>query len=163
MTITNENKTHPQKFEIGLYSFAELTPDPATGVMISPAERLANLLESIRLLANGSRLFAGRCIAGIEADEEQCRRYAEMSPSVGTSLNPYIGYEKAAEVIKAAMREGRTIREIVLEQGLLTEEETIGARKVLSAAALTYVAATAAAIWELIYWLMQLGLLGGDE
>jgi fumarate hydratase class II len=83
----------------------------------------ANLLESIRLLANGSRVFADRCIAGIEADEEQCRRYAEMSPSVGTSLNPYIGYEKAAEVIKAAMKEDRTIREIVLEQGLLTEEE----------------------------------------
>jgi fumarate hydratase class II len=83
----------------------------------------ANLLSSIRLLTNGSRLFAERCIIGIEADEEQCRRYAEMSPSVGTALNPYIGYEKAAEVIKRAMKEGRTIREVVLEEGLLSEEE----------------------------------------
>ena len=57
-----------------------------------------NLLESIRLLANVSRVFADRCVAGIEADVERCRAYAESSPSVGTSLNPYIGYEKAAEV-----------------------------------------------------------------
>jgi fumarate hydratase class II len=83
----------------------------------------ANLLASIRLLTNGSRVFAETCIAGIEADEEQCRRYAEMSPSVGTSLNPYIGYEKAAEVIKRAMKENRTIREVVLDEGLLTEDE----------------------------------------
>jgi fumarate hydratase class II len=82
-----------------------------------------NLLESIRLLANVSRVFADKCIDGIEANVEQCRRYAESSPSVGTSLNPYIGYEKAAEVIKAAMKENKTIREVVLEQGLMTEEE----------------------------------------
>jgi fumarate hydratase class II len=94
----------------------------------------SNLLDSIRLLANGARLFADRCIAGIEADEEQCRRYAEMSPSVGTSLNPYIGYEKAAEVIKQAMKEGRSIRDIVLEQGLLTEAE---AAKALDVEAMT--------------------------
>jgi fumarate hydratase class II len=83
----------------------------------------ANLLDSARLLANGSRIFADRCVAGIEADVEQCRRYAESSPSVGTSLNPYIGYEKAAEVIKKAMKESRTIREVVLDEGLLSEDE----------------------------------------
>ena len=68
-------------------------------------------------------VFAERCIAGIEADVERCRRYAEMSPAVGTALNPYIGYEKAAEVVKRAMEEHRTIREVVLEEGLLSEEE----------------------------------------
>ena len=52
-----------------------------------------NLLESIRLLANVSRVFADTCIAGIEANVERCKAYAESSPSIGTSLNPYIGYE----------------------------------------------------------------------
>ncbi|MDQ2725707.1 MAG: class II fumarate hydratase, partial [Actinomycetota bacterium] len=55
-----------------------------------------NLLESIRLLAAVSRVFADKCIAGIEANVEQCRTYALSSPSIGTALNPYIGYEEAA-------------------------------------------------------------------
>jgi len=93
-----------------------------------------NLLESIRLLTNVSRVFADRCVAGIEADEEQCRLHAESSPSVGTSLNPYIGYDRAAEVIKTAMKEGRTIREVVLDLGLLSEEE---AAKALDVDAMT--------------------------
>ena len=59
-----------------------------------------NLLESIRLLAAVSRVFADKCIAGIEADVERCRTYALSSPSIGTALNPYIGYEEAAKVIK---------------------------------------------------------------
>jgi fumarate hydratase class II len=91
-----------------------------------------NLLESIRLLANVSRLFADRCIAGIEADVERCRAYAESSPSLGTSLNPYIGYEAAAEVVKESVRSGRSVREIVLERGLLSEEELDQALDVLS-------------------------------
>jgi fumarate hydratase, class II len=90
-----------------------------------------NLLESIRLLANVSRLFADRCIAGIEADVERCRAYAESSPSLGTSLNPYIGYEKAAEVVKESIRSGRSVREIVVEQGLLTDQEVDKALDVL--------------------------------
>jgi fumarate hydratase class II len=63
-----------------------------------------NILESIRLLANVSRIFADRTIVGIEADVERCRAYAESSPSIGTSLNPYVGYEKAAEVIKESTK-----------------------------------------------------------
>jgi fumarate hydratase class II len=82
-----------------------------------------NLLESIRLLANVSRLFADRCVAGIEADEDRCRAYAESSPSIGTSLNPYIGYEKAAEIIKASVKTGRSIRDLVRDQKLMTDEE----------------------------------------
>jgi len=80
-----------------------------------------NLLESVRLLANVSTVFAERCVAGITANVERCRDYAESSPSVGTSLNPYLGYEGAAEVIKESMKTGRSIREIVLERGLLDE------------------------------------------
>ncbi|MDZ7732089.1 MAG: class II fumarate hydratase [Acidimicrobiia bacterium] len=91
-----------------------------------------NVLESVRLLANVSRVFADKCIDGIEPDEEQCRRYAESSPSIGTSLNPYIGYEKAAEVIKRSMKENRTIREVVLEEGLLGEDEVDQALDVLA-------------------------------
>jgi fumarate hydratase class II len=57
------------------------------------------------------------------ADEERCRTYALSSPSIGTSLNPYIGYEAAAKVIKTALAENKDLRTVVLEQGLLTEAE----------------------------------------
>ncbi|HYA44787.1 MAG TPA: class II fumarate hydratase, partial [Acidimicrobiales bacterium] len=82
-----------------------------------------NLLESVRLLANVSRLFADRCIAGLEADAERCRAYALSSPAIATALNPYIGYEKAAEVVKQAQVEGKDLRTVVLERGMLSEEE----------------------------------------
>ena len=67
-----------------------------------------NVLESVRLLANVSRLFADRCVTGIEANEETCRRYAESSPSVATPLYPHIGYEKTAEIVKRALAENRS-------------------------------------------------------
>jgi fumarate hydratase class II len=78
-----------------------------------------NVLESIRLLSSVSTLFARRCIDGIEADVARARTYAESSPAIVTALNPYIGYEAAADVAKQAVREGRTIREVVLERKLL--------------------------------------------
>ena len=82
-----------------------------------------NLLESIRLLAAVSRVFAERCVLGLEADVERCRTYALSSPSIGTALNPFIGYEEAAKVIKASLAEGKDLRTVVLERGLLSEEE----------------------------------------
>jgi len=82
-----------------------------------------NLLESLRLLSSVSRAFADKCIAGIEADVDRCRSYAESSPSLVTSLNPYIGYEKAAKVQKEMLATGRSIRDIVLEQGLMSDAE----------------------------------------
>jgi hypothetical protein len=85
-----------------------------------------NILESIRLLANVSRIFADRTIVGIEADVERCKAYAESSPSIGTSLNPYIGYERAAEVIKESTKTGRSIRELVPAARL---DERRGARQ----------------------------------
>ena len=75
-------------------------------------------VESIRLLANVSRVFADKCISGIEANVERCKMFAESSPSLGTSLNPYIGYEKAAQVAKKVNKEGKTVREAVLELGI---------------------------------------------
>ncbi len=76
-----------------------------------------NLLESIRLLANVSRVFADRCVAGIQANEERCREYAESSPSIVTPLNHYVGYDEAAKIAKQALAERRTIREVVIERG----------------------------------------------
>lgn len=78
-----------------------------------------NLLESIRLIANISRLFADRCIDGIEADEERCLLYAESSPSIVTPLNKYIGYNEAAAVAKQSLKEKKTIRAVVLERGYI--------------------------------------------
>ncbi|MFD7546874.1 class II fumarate hydratase [Streptomyces sp. NPDC059578] len=76
-----------------------------------------NVLESIRLLSNASRLLADRTVDGITANRERAREYAESSPSVVTPLNKYIGYEEAAKVAKRALAERRTIREVVLEGG----------------------------------------------
>ena len=96
-----------------------------------------NLLESIRLLANISRLLADRCIDGIVADEARCLELAESSPSVVTPLNKYIGYENAAKVVKISLKERKTIRQVVLEggyieQGDLTEAQLDEALDVLS-------------------------------
>ncbi|MFG2428490.1 class II fumarate hydratase [Streptomyces sp. NPDC048590] len=95
-----------------------------------------NLLESVRLLTNASRLLADRTVDGITADVERARRYAESSPSVVTPLNKYIGYEEAAKVAKKSLAEGTTIRETVLaggyvERGDLTREQLDEALDVL--------------------------------
>ncbi len=80
-----------------------------------------NVLESVRLLANISRLLADRCVDGITADVERCRAYAESSPSVVTPLNAYLGYEEAARVVKASLAEQKTIREVVDERGYVRD------------------------------------------
>ncbi len=96
----------------------------------------ANLLQSIRLLSNAARTLADRCVVGIEADVEHCRVLAESSPSVVTPLNRAIGYENAATVAKKAVKERKTIREVVIEEGYvergdLTEAELDAALDVL--------------------------------
>jgi fumarate hydratase class II len=80
-----------------------------------------NLLESIRLLANVSRLLADRCVDGITANPELLREYAESSPSTVTPLNEYLGYEEAASIAKQAVAEGKTIRQVVLERGHVSD------------------------------------------
>ncbi|MGE3621922.1 MAG: class II fumarate hydratase [Acidimicrobiia bacterium] len=82
-----------------------------------------NLLESVRLLAGATRLFAERCLAGLEADVERCRTYAEATPQAATALNPVLGYERVAALVKESARTGRPIRDVVLDQGLLSAEE----------------------------------------
>ncbi|MGZ5367064.1 MAG: class II fumarate hydratase [Aeromicrobium sp.] len=76
-----------------------------------------NLLESMRLLGNASRVLADRCIDGITADVERCLEYAESSPSVVTPLNRHIGYEAASKIAKQAVKERKTIRQVVIELG----------------------------------------------
>jgi fumarate hydratase class II len=77
-----------------------------------------NLLQSIRLLSSASRLLAEKCVAGIEANREQNERYAELTLSAATALNPYIGYDKATEIVKEAASSGRSLREVAREQGV---------------------------------------------
>jgi fumarate hydratase class II len=95
-----------------------------------------NLLESIRLLTNVSRLLADRCVDGITANVERLRGYADSSPAIVTPLNEYLGYEEAASVAKQALAEGKTIREVVVERGhvsdgRITEEQLDTALDVL--------------------------------
>ncbi|MFI8972497.1 class II fumarate hydratase [Nocardia asteroides] len=84
-----------------------------------------NLLESIRLLANVSRLFADKCVVGLVANEEHLRTLAESSPSIVTPLNSAIGYEEAAAVAKQALREKKTIRQTVIDRGLTPDKLSV--------------------------------------
>jgi fumarate hydratase class II len=98
-----------------------------------------NLLESIRLLANVSRLLADRCVDGITADVARCREYAESSPSIVTPLNRYIGYENAAKAAKKSVAEGITVRQAIIDLGFvdgerLTEKQLDDALDVLKMA-----------------------------
>jgi fumarate hydratase class II len=77
-----------------------------------------NLLDSIRLLASAARLLAEKCVDGIQANREQCERYAELTLSAATALNPYIGYDKAAEIVKEAAASGRSLREVARDAGV---------------------------------------------
>jgi len=80
-------------------------------------------LESIMLLANGTTAFADFCVADIQANPKECESFVEQSLSMVTSLNPYIGYEKACELAKEAFKTGKTIRELCLEQKVMPEEK----------------------------------------
>ncbi len=77
-----------------------------------------NLLGSIGLLSAASRLLADRCVDGIEANRETCERYAELTLSAATALNPYVGYDKATEIVQEAARTGRPLREVARDAGV---------------------------------------------
>ncbi len=81
-----------------------------------------NILDSVTLLASACRLFAEKCVDGIEANRETCERYAELTLSAATALNPYIGYDRATEIVKEAAASGRSLREVARERGV---EESI--------------------------------------
>jgi fumarate hydratase, class II len=80
-----------------------------------------SFLESASLMANAARVFADRCVTGIMANEARARDLLERNPAVATALNLHIGYDAASEVAKQSAREGRSVRDVVLERGLLDE------------------------------------------
>jgi fumarate hydratase class II len=81
------------------------------------------MLQSIDILANSSQAFLTNCLEGIEADRERCRELLELNPSIATALNAAIGYDKASTVAKKAAASRRSVREVVLEMELLSEDE----------------------------------------
>src|SRR3954452_22596530 len=91
-----------------------------------------NLLESIQLLAAKCRLFAAKCVEGIEANPGGCERSGEAALAVATALNPYIGYDKAAQIVKDAAQSGRTLREVARDHGVdeATLDEALDLRKI---------------------------------
>jgi fumarate hydratase class II len=90
-----------------------------------------NLLQSISLLAAAGRLLDEKCVRGIEANRERTEHYAEATLSAATALNPYIGYDKATEIVKKAAATGRSLREIAREEGVAEDvlDEALDYRK----------------------------------
>jgi fumarate hydratase class II len=77
-----------------------------------------NILDSVKLLASACRLFAEKCVDGIEANRENCERYAELTLAASAALNPYIGYDRGTEIVKEAAASGRSLREVAREKGV---------------------------------------------
>jgi aspartate ammonia-lyase len=84
-----------------------------------------NLLQSFEILKNTLNILRSRCVEGIRADREKCRHYAENSFGIAAALNPYIGYSKAAECVKEAMKTKQTLRQVVLSKGLMSEKQLV--------------------------------------
>ncbi|MGZ0746413.1 class II fumarate hydratase [Haloparvum sp. AD34] len=95
----------------------------------------SNFLESTELLANASETFGEKFVAKLEANEEHCESQVERAMALATALNPAIGYDKASKVAKQALAEGKTVREVAVAEGYLTEEE---ADEVLDPEAMTH-------------------------
>jgi aspartate ammonia-lyase len=81
------------------------------------------LFESIRALTGAVKTLTVNCIEGIVANKERCREWVDRSVGIVTALNPYIGYKKAAEIAKESLATGKTIKEIVLRDGIMGEKE----------------------------------------
>jgi fumarate hydratase class II len=96
-----------------------------------------NLLQSVHLLTSAATLFAEKCVDGIEANLEGCERSAEATLAVATALNPYIGYDRATEIVKEAASSGRTLREVAREHGVEESvlDEALDLRKIAQGSA----------------------------
>src|SRR5438552_3490166 len=90
-----------------------------------------NILDSVKLLASACRLFAEKCVDGVEANRETAEHYAELTLSAATALNPYIGYDRATEIVQEAAASGRSLREVAREKGVEDSvlEEALDYRK----------------------------------
>jgi fumarate hydratase class II len=96
-----------------------------------------NLLQSIQLLSSASELLAEKVVEGVEANLEGCERSAESTLAVATALNPYIGYDRASEIVKEAASSGRTLREVAREKGVDSEtlDKALDLRKIAAGSA----------------------------
>ncbi len=84
----------------------------------TPCARRSRCVSTTSSFASASRLLAEKCVDGIEANREQCETYAELTLSAATALNPYIGYDRASEIVKQAAASGRSLREVAREEGV---------------------------------------------
>src|SRR6266571_4597801 len=110
---------------------------PGSSIMpgkVNPVIPEAVMQVAVTVLANVARVFAHKCVDGISANIDVLQRYAESSPAIAARLNPIIGYEKAAEIAKEAGKTGKTVKQLVIEKGILSPEE---AEKVLDPRHLT--------------------------
>src|SRR5205085_3552344 len=85
-----------------------------------------SVMQSITIMTNMVRVFTDKCIAGITANDKRCDFYAQSTVSLATALNPYIGYAKAAEIVKESVATGRSIIDIARDKKLLSEKEIAG-------------------------------------
>jgi aspartate ammonia-lyase len=82
-----------------------------------------NIVWMVEILKNGLKAFDERCVRGLKADEKKCREYAEKSISIVTALNPIIGYLRAAEIAKEAVKTQRSIMDVIREKNIMPEKE----------------------------------------
>jgi aspartate ammonia-lyase len=82
-----------------------------------------NLVRALGILARACRMFAEKCIRGIQANRETCYKYFETSGGLGTILNPMLGYDRVAELVKESLRTKKTVRQLVVEKSILTEAD----------------------------------------
>lgn len=83
------------------------------------------LISSIQWLTNGLNVLVERCVDGIVADPERCRYFADINATIGTALNPHLGYLKVAECIKDALAQKKSIADVVVEKGLMPREKVM--------------------------------------
>lgn len=82
-----------------------------------------DLIQSVEMLKNGAKTFTEKCITGITANRERCKAMVDNSVGIITAINPHVGYEVAARIAKEALNSGRSVKEIILEEDILTEAE----------------------------------------
>ncbi len=126
-------KVNPVMAEcLNMVAFQIIGNDAAMGMAVQAGQLELNvmmplmafkILQSMRLLINYLPVFNRKCVAGITASEKRCRTYLHSSAALGTVLNPEIGYAKTAELIKEALAEGKSIRDLVVEKGIMPEEK----------------------------------------
>jgi aspartate ammonia-lyase len=122
---------------VAMVSFQTVGADTATAMAVQGGQlelnvmmpaMAWNVLHSTEILKNTTHEFATRCVAGVTVNKDRCKRYAESTVSLATALNPYIGYARAAELAKRAVKTGRTITELAMEKKLLDQKQL---RKIL--------------------------------